>query len=86
VAVGYIAGSTNQGEYAVAIGVAAGQTNQGNNSIIINATGSALNQTTASTFTVKPVRDGGSAAGMAAAGFRPVYYNPTTGEFVYASS
>jgi hypothetical protein len=37
-------------------------------------------------FYLKPVRDGGSAAGMAAAGFRPCYYNPTTGEFVYASS
>lgn len=37
-------------------------------------------------FYLKPVRDGGSAAGMAAAGFNPCYYNPTTGEFVYASS
>jgi hypothetical protein len=37
-------------------------------------------------FYLKPVRDGGSAAGMAAAGFRPAYYNPTTGEFVYSSS
>jgi hypothetical protein len=37
-------------------------------------------------FYLKPVRDGGSAAGMAAAGFKPCYYNPTTGEFVYSSS
>ena len=37
-------------------------------------------------FYLKPVRDGGAAAGMAAAGFKPCYYNPTTGEFVYASS
>ena len=37
-------------------------------------------------FYLKPVRDGGAASGMAAAGFRPCYYNPTTGEFVYASS
>jgi hypothetical protein len=37
-------------------------------------------------FYLKPVRDGGAASGMAAAGFRPAYYNPTTGEFVYASS
>jgi hypothetical protein len=29
---------------------------------------------------------GGAASGMAAAGFKPCYYNPTTGEFVYASS
>jgi hypothetical protein len=37
-------------------------------------------------FYLKPVRDGGAASGMAAAGFRPCYYNPTTGEFVWASS
>ena len=37
-------------------------------------------------FYLKPVRDGGAASGMAAAGFKPCYYNPTTGEFVYASS
>jgi hypothetical protein len=37
-------------------------------------------------FYLKPVRDGGAASGMAAAGFRPTYYNPTTGEFVYSSS
>jgi hypothetical protein len=37
-------------------------------------------------FYLKPVRDGGSAAGMSAAGFKPCYYNPTTGEFVYSSS
>ena len=37
-------------------------------------------------FYLKPVRNGGAAAGMAAAGFKPCYYNPTTGEFVYASS
>ena len=86
VALGYNAGLTSQGQSAVAIGYFAGYTNQATNSIILNATGAQLNQTTANTFTVKPVRDGGSAAGMAAAGFRPVYYNPTTGEFVYASS
>jgi len=86
VALGYNAGLTSQGISAVAIGYFAGYTNQATNSIILNATGAQLNQTTANTFTVKPVRDGGSAAGMAALGFRPTYYNPTTGEFVYASS
>ena len=86
VAIGYGAGYTLQGVAAVAIGRGAGDTAQGNNSIIINATNTNLNQTTANTFTVKPVRDGGSAAGMAALGFRPTYYNPTTGEFVYSSS
>lgn len=86
VAIGYLAGNSNQGTNSVAIGYYAGELNQGNNSIIINATGSDLQQTTANTFVVKPVRDGGAASGMAAAGFRPTYYNPTTGEFVYASS
>jgi len=38
------------------------------------------------TGSANAARDGGSAAGMAAAGFKPCYYNPTTGEFVYASS
>jgi len=86
VAVGFGAGQTTQGAGAIAIGQAAGATAQGANSIILNASGAALNQTTASTFTVKPVRDGGAASGMSAAGFRPCYYNPTTGEFVYSSS
>ena len=86
VAIGDVSGYTNQGVNAVSIGKAAGATNQANNSIIINATGAALNQTTASTFTVKPVRDAGAASGMTAAGFRPCYYNPTTGEVVYTSS
>ena len=86
VALGYNAGLTSQGASAVAIGFYAGAASQGANSIIINGTGLALNQTTASTFTVKPVRDGGMAGAMAAAGFRPAYYNPTTGEFVYSSS
>ena len=86
VAIGYTAGLTSQGAGAVAIGALAGDDNQAVNSIILNATGSALNNAAANTFTVKPVRDGGAAAGMAAAGFKLTYYNPTTGEFVYASS
>jgi hypothetical protein len=40
-----------------------------------------LNQTTANTFTVKPVRNGGS-SGLPA-GFYQMAYNPTTGEIVY---
>jgi hypothetical protein len=47
----------------------------------MNATGAALNQTTANTFTVKPVRNGGS-SGLPA-GFYQMAYNPTTGEIVY---
>ena len=85
VAIGVVAGNANQGESAVAIGHYAGPTSQGANSIIINATGSPLNQTTASTFTVKPVRLGG-ANFAALTGFSPCYYNPTTGEFIYTTA
>lgn len=53
--------------------------------VIINGGGGALPAVNTG-FYLKPVRDGGAASGMAAAGFRPCYYNPTTGEFVYASS
>jgi hypothetical protein len=81
VAVGAGAGYTGQGINAVAIGIQAGYTNQGANSIILNATGATLNQTTANTFTVKPVRNGGS-SGLPA-GFYQMAYNPTTGEIVY---
>jgi len=88
VAVGYLAGSTAQGNSAVAIGYYAGELNQGNNSIIINATGTDLQQTTANTFTVKPVRAVTSVtfaaptSGSIPAGFSPMYYNPTTGEII----
>jgi hypothetical protein len=85
VAIGANAGFQLQGNAAVAIGANAGDNSQGNNSIIINATGNSLNQTTANTFTVKPVR-GDSTGNLVGAGFVAVYYNPTTGEFAYASS
>lgn len=81
VAIGGAAGETGQGVYSVAVGGFAGQTSQANNSIVLNATGSALNQTTANTFTVKPVRNGGS-SGLPG-GFYQMAYNPTTGEIVY---
>jgi hypothetical protein len=81
VAVGNSAGYLLQGIDTVAIGYYAGELNQGNNSIIINATDTALQQTTANTFTVKPVRNGGS-SGLPA-GFFQMAYNPTTGEIVY---
>jgi len=43
-----------------------------------------LNQTTANTFTVKPVR-GNSTANLVGAGFKAVYYNSSTGEFSYST-
>jgi hypothetical protein len=88
VAIGRNAGYITQGANAVAIGSKAGISSQANNSIVINATGNNLNQTTANTFTVKPVRAVTSVtfaaptAGSIPAGFAPMYYNPTTGEII----
>jgi hypothetical protein len=79
VAVGDGAGRITQGEYAVALGRAAGDTNQGNNSIIINATGSALDQTTANTFTVAPIRN--DVANVA----QVMFYNTTSKEITYGN-
>ena len=75
VAIGYSAGKTNQGAAAVAIGSDAGFSNQADNSIIINATGAQLNQTTANTFTVKPIRQ--------AANANALFYNSATGEISF---
>jgi hypothetical protein len=75
IAIGYNAGQTSQGIAAVAIGALAGETSQSNNSIIINATGAALDQTTANTFTVKPIRN--------AIGDYFLQYDPGTGEITY---
>jgi hypothetical protein len=77
VAIGYFAGHTNQGSSSIAIGANAGYTNQANNSIILNATGANLNQTTANSFTVKPVR--------AATTGNVLYYNDTSGEISYGT-
>jgi len=80
IAIGTTAGYETQGLSAIAIGASAGQTNQANNSIIINATGNILNQTTANTFTVAPIRtDSGNTA-------QALYYNTTTKEITYATS
>jgi hypothetical protein len=80
IAVGYNAGGSNQGINAIAIGRAAGTTNQANNSIVINATGAALENTTANSVVIKPVRVVNDVTG-----FYQLYYDPTTGEMVYYS-
>jgi hypothetical protein len=80
VAIGYAAAQINQGASAVAIGFYAGQTSQANNSIILNATGSALNQTTANTFTVAPVRN--DVANTA----QVMFYNTTSKEITYGNT
>ena len=79
VAIGYLAGSNAQGTAAVAIGYYAGELNQGNNSIIINATDTALQQTTANTFTVAPVRN--DVANIA----EIMFYNTTSKEITYGN-
>ena len=78
VAIGAQAGLTSQGANSIAIGNNAGVTNQASNSIILNATGSTLDQTTANTFTVKPIR-----AVTDITGLKQLYYDPSTGEIVF---
>jgi hypothetical protein len=78
VAIGEYAGSWNQGANAVAIGESAGRSHQGANSIIINATGSALDQTTANTFTVAPIRNASGTDGV-------LQYNSSTKEVTYSN-
>lgn len=80
VAVGTGAGEITQGEYAIAVGYLAGSTSQGNNSIILNATGNILNQTTANTFTVAPVRN--DVANTA----EVMFYNTTSKEITYGNT
>ena len=79
VAVGYNAGLTSQGNNSVAIGQGAGETAQAANSIILNATGATLNQTTANTFTVAPIRNISATSGV-------LQYNATTKEVSYSNS
>jgi len=75
IAIGPDAGKTTQGDYAIAIGNAAGETNQAANSIVMNATSTAVENTTADSFVVKPIRNAG--------GTHQLEYNPTTGEITY---
>ena len=78
VALGYQAGENTQGASSVAIGNQAGITSQAANSIVLNATGAALNNTTASSFVVKPVRD--------AVGTTVMMYDATLGEITHTAT
>ena len=80
VRVGDNAGLTLQGTNSIAIGAEAATTSQSNNSIVINATGSNLENTTANSFVVKPIRNDANATSIA------LYYDETTGEITYANS
>ena len=78
VGIGYNAGYSGQGANAVAIGYDAGRTNQAANSIIINATGSAVENTTASSTVIQPVRNQASANVM--------MYDPSNGELTHTAT
>lgn len=80
VRIGNDAGLTLQGVNSIAIGAGAATTSQGNNSIVINATGSNLENTTANSFVVKPIRNDANATSIA------LYYDDATGEITYANS
>jgi hypothetical protein len=80
IAIGLYTGQVAQGLNSIALGAYAGQTNQGNNSIILNATGVALDQTTANTFTVAPVRNDTSNIAEV------MFYNATSKEVTYGNS
>ena len=80
IGIGYSAGYLQQGQYAVAIGSQAGYIYQANNSIILNATGAALDQTTANTFTVAPIRNDVANTGQV------VFYNTSSKEITYGNT
>ena len=77
VAIGRSAGEGYQGANAIAIGYAAGANNQAANSIVLNATGATLDQTTANTFTVAPIRNISATSGV-------LQYNASTKEVSYS--
>ena len=80
VSIGDNAGFAFQGANSVAVGRLAGNTSQCNNSIILNATGAVLDQTTANTFTVSPVRN--DVANVA----QVMFYNTTSKEITYGNT
>ena len=78
VAIGVQAGETSQGADAIAIGRQAGYANQAANSIVLNATGSTVENTTASSTVIQPVRNQASANIM--------MYDPANGELTHTAT
>jgi len=78
VAIGHLAGYDGQGENAIAIGQKAGQTNQAANSIVLNATGATVENTTASSLVITPIRS--------AVGTTMLMYDVTSGEVTHTAS
>lgn len=79
IAIGKSSALISQGNNAIAIGAYAGANNQAANSIVINATGSALENTTASSLKIAPIRS-------AAASAYSLYYDTSTSEITYGPS
>ena len=79
IAIGAEAGGNSQGTNSIAIGFRAGRANQANNSIVLNSTGANLNNTTANSFVVAPVRNTSGNAGI-------LQYNDGTKEVSYSSN
>jgi hypothetical protein len=77
VAIGNSSGYTNQGNNAIAIGNNAGVNNQAANSICINANGTGVENTTANSCVIVPIRNAAGTGGI-------VEYT-TTGEVTYNS-
>lgn len=78
IAIGTLAGDSNQGTNAVALGRYAGRNNQAARSIVINATGGDLENTTSDSFVVKPIRN--------SSGTSLLMYNSVSGEITYTSN
>jgi hypothetical protein len=79
IAIGAEAGGNSQGTNSIAIGFRAGRANQANNSIVLNSTGANLNNTTANSFVVAPVRNTSGNAGI-------LQYNDGTKEVTYSTT
>lgn len=80
IAIGPNAGQFNQGISAIAIGGSAGYNNQANNSIVINASDSQLDNPTANSFVVAPVRNDVANVGEI------VFYNTASKEVTYGNT
>ena len=79
VALGSLAGTNNQGEYAIAIGNFAAPNNQASHSIVISAMGSGLENTTANSLKIEPIRNVTGSSGI-------LQYDSVTKEVSYSDN
>jgi hypothetical protein len=80
IAIGPNAGQFSQGTLAIAIGASAGYNVQASSSIVINATGAELNNTTANSLVIDPVRNDVSNVGNV------MFYNAVSKEITYGNT